>query len=352
MKKTYIALLAVVVIGAIAGVTFFHFSGEGKVELKVFCAGSLMEPFKTSGQITVEEKFENKYPNVNVQVEGHGSIQCIRHVTEIHQKGDVVAVADHTLIPLMMYNTKIPDSDENYADWHTKFARNELGIAYTPQSDYADKINQSNWYDILSREKVQVGISDPRLDACGYRVLMILQLTEHYYDNESIAEDLLFDEFMNPINITQKNGRDVIKVPKILKPPSESRIAVRGSSIALLTYLETDAADYSFQYKSVAQQHGLEFLSLPDKINLSKENLENYYDDVEVRLDYQRYASVNPVFSCNPIVYGITVPKNAPNPKIAQKFVDFVTGPEGREILLRENQPPLNPPVTVNPEKK
>lgn len=353
MKKAYVGILAIVVISAIAGVTFFQFQDTKSVELKVYCAGSLVYPFKRSVDLTIEEKFEKQHPNVDVQIEGHGSIQCIRHVIipEIGHKADVVAVADYSLIPLLMYNTEIYDTGENYADWNIKFARNELGIAYTKQSDYADEINESNWYKILSRDDVDVGISDPRLDACGYRVLMALQLAEKYYENNRIADDLLFDEFTNPITVMENQGTQIIRVPEILKPPTQSRIAVRGSSIALLQYLETEYADYAFEYKSVARQHDLEFVELPDRINLSSEKYENFYNKVEVRNKYQRYASVKPVFACRPIIYGITIPNNAPHPDMAAEFVKFVVSSEGQEVLQRENQPPIIPPLPENFEK-
>ena len=349
MKKIQFGILAIVVASAIAGVAFFQLQDSKPKKLKVFCAGSLIHPFKTGDRVTIEEKFENLYPDVDVQIEGHGSIQCVRHVTELHQKGDIVAVADHSLIPLLMYNTKIPDTQKRYADWRIKFARNELGIAYTSKSDYADEINESNWFEILSRKDVNVGISDPRLDACGYRVLMSLQLAEKFYENDRIAEEVLFNEFTNPIYVKENQGVQSIRVPQILKPPSDSRIAVRGSSIALLAYLETEAADYAFEYKSVAKQHDLEFVELPDQVNLSSEEHASLYNEIEVRLNYQRYASVNPVFACNPITYGITIPKNAPHPDIAADFVKFVTGPEGQEVLRKDEQPPMVPPSPVDP---
>ncbi len=351
MKKLHIGILAIVVIVAIAGVTFFHFHEFGKVKLKVFCAGSLIHPFKTGDELTIEEKFENKHPNVDVQVEGHGSIQCIRHVTELGHKGDVVAVADYSLIPLMMYNTKILGSGENYADWHIRFARNQLGIAYTPQSKYSDEINKSNWYKILSKDEVEVGVSDPRLDAWGYRVWMALQLAENCYENDEIAEDLLFNEFLKPITVSEGGERQIIRVPQVLKPLSGSSIAIRGSSIALLAYLETESADYAFEYKSVAEQHGLEFVELPDKVNLSRNEHENFYNNIEVRLEYQRYATVKPEFVCNPIIYGITIPKNSTHPDMAKEFVKFVIGSEGQQILKRENQPPIVPLSPKNFEK-
>jgi molybdate/tungstate transport system substrate-binding protein len=104
----------------------------------------------------MEKAFEEIYPDIDVLIEGHGSIQVIRHVTEIAQISgepiaDIVAVADYSLIPKMMYNTLIPGTEKNYANWCIKFASNSLGLAYTSQSKYNNEINENNWYKIISR---------------------------------------------------------------------------------------------------------------------------------------------------------------------------------------------------------
>ena len=77
-------------------------SGEQqpKTVLKVVPAGSLLQPFDE-----VEKAFEAQHPDVDVQVEGHGSIQAIRQVTDLHRPVDVVAVADASLIPDLMFRT-------------------------------------------------------------------------------------------------------------------------------------------------------------------------------------------------------------------------------------------------------
>ncbi len=59
-------------------------SGAGcsreKTPLVVFAAGSLIIPFAD-----LEKAFEARYPEIDVQAEYHGSIQVIRHVTELHE---------------------------------------------------------------------------------------------------------------------------------------------------------------------------------------------------------------------------------------------------------------------------
>jgi len=161
-------------------------NAEEKTQLRVICAGSLMVPF-----MEIEKAYEALYPHVDVLTQGHGSIQVIRRVTELGHEADIVAVADHSLIPPMMYDVQMPDSDDSYANWYIRFASNTLGLAYTPSSNYADEINADNWYEILSRPDVRLGMSDPRFDACGYRAIMACWLAELLYDDDNIFDNVL-----------------------------------------------------------------------------------------------------------------------------------------------------------------
>jgi molybdate/tungstate transport system substrate-binding protein len=46
-----------------------------------------------------------------------------------------------------------------------------------------------------------------------------------------------------------------------------------------------------------------------------------------------------------PIVYGMTVPKNAEHPELGLKFVKFVVSSEGQNIMESYGQPPIVPAV-------
>jgi len=81
--------------------TFLRSTGTGKTKLVVFEADSLMVPFSQ-----VKKEFEQANPDIQVEMQAHGSIQVIRQVTELGQDVDVVAVADYSLIPMLMYQTK------------------------------------------------------------------------------------------------------------------------------------------------------------------------------------------------------------------------------------------------------
>lgn len=326
MKATYIValvIIAAVVVGVVA-----YMPHEEKNRLKVIYAGSLIVPFEE-----VEKQFESEHPNVDVQMEGHGSIQVVRHVTDLHKEYDVVAVADDSLIPDMMY--------PEYADWYIRFATNEIVIAYNNKSRYANEINESNWYEILERPDVKFGFSNPMLDSCGYRTLMVTQLAELYYENQTIFEDMIGYNFDPPVIVNENNDTYTIVVPEIFEPDMK-KVIVRGGSVQLLSLLEYGEIDYAFQYKSVAEQHGLQFVDLPSEIDLSSPEYEDTYENVMVQLGFQRFASVGLNREGKPIFYGITIPKNAPHPKLAEEFVEFVVSEEGRGILQDMNQPVTN----------
>jgi len=311
--------------------------GSDKTKLRVINAGSLMVPFSE-----MEKAFEAEHPDVDVLIEGHGSIQVIRHVTELYAEADVIAVADYSLLPMMMYQTPMPDTEMPYADWLIKFATNRLGITYTPSSKYADEVNSENWYQVLSRPDVKVGISDARFDSCGYRALMTCKLAELYYDNDQIFEGVI-GEFSPEITFEERDGHYSIIIPEIFRP---EKVSVRGSSVALLSTIESGDIDYAFMYESVSRQYGLEFIELPVEIDLSSNECEDFYEQVECRLAFQRFASVVPVFNGEPIVYAMTVPENAPHPDLAAEFIQFVIGPRGNEALSNTYQPALVPPWT------
>ena len=292
----------------------------------------------------LERAYEELHPEVDVQMEAHGSIQVIRHVTEIHDLIDVVVTADYALIPMLMYAGTVPESNQPYADWYIKFASNRLVLAYTPESRTADEVNAENWYEIIARPEVRFGLSDPRFDAAGYRSLMIVQLAESYYGNPTLFERVYLGRFKEPITVEKSGGLQVIHVPELLETTPDSNIVMRGGSVALLALLESGDIDYAFEYESVARQHGLSYVELPPELNLGDPNYADEYAGVQVRLDYQRFSSVKPEFDGEVIGYGITIPTNAPHPEEAQNFVAFLLGPQGTAIMELNSHPIFTEP--------
>jgi len=274
---------------------------ENKV-LSVFHAGSLSVPMKN-----LAAAFEKENPGVKVHLEAGGSLACVRKITELNQICDVLALADYNLIDELV----IP----RYAQWNILFATNELCLAYTDKSKKADQINDNNWFEILMDPGIRYGRSDPNADPCGYRTVLAVKLADRYYPGGKEWQKLL-----------EKDTR-----------------YIRGKETDLNALLESRTIDYMFNYLSVAVQHDFKYLLLPDSINLSDPALDSWYATAQVDVRGTSPGTTVTQKGAS-IVYGMTIPVNAPNPKLAEKFVKFITDPKkGRLIIEISGQTAIEP---------
>ena len=270
--------------------------------LSVFHAGSLSVPMKN-----ISAAFEKENPGVKVQLEAAGSLACVRKITELDQVCDVIALADYNLIDDLL----IP----NYARWNVLFATNELCLVYTDKSKKADLINRNSWFEILMDPGISYGRSDPNADPCGYRTVLALTLLSRCYPGRSDCLKLL-----------EKDTR-----------------YIRGKETDLNALLESQTIDYMFNYRSVAVQHNFKYLRLSDSINLSNPMLNSWYSTARVEVRGTSPGSVVSQKGAS-ILYGVTIPLKAANPKLAEKFVNFITNPgKGRLILEQSGQNAIDP---------
>jgi molybdate/tungstate transport system substrate-binding protein len=312
-------------------------------QVKLIYAGSLIVPFDK-----LATAFEAAHPGVTVTTESHGSIQVLRHVTELGDQFDLAVTADEQLIPPLMYDRNDPHTGKPYADWYCSFATNRVVLAISPKSPLNGELTSANWYRRVAQPDVRFGLADPRFDAAGYRSLMVLQLAERAYHDPFLFEDMVMGKFTSPITVDPVGGVDVINVPEIVETTSGSNIVLRGDSIGLLALLESGDIDCAFEYESVARQHGLKYVRLPASIDLGEPAQRASYRTVEVKLESQRFASVRPIFRGDLIRYAFTIPANAPDPALAAEFAAFLLGTKGRRILQEQYQPVLTPPTLDN----
>jgi molybdate/tungstate transport system substrate-binding protein len=312
-----------------------------KTTLKVLSAASLMFPLDK-----VEEAFEKAHPDVNVEIEGQGSIQVIRQVTELGKEADLLMVADYSLIPLMMYNSSQSGSNQSFADWYIRFASNRIVLAYTKSSKYASEVNVTNWFSVLMKSGVVFGFPNPMIDALGYRALIAMQLAETYYGNNSIFYDLITRNFDPPISSIPSGDNYTIFVPEVLQP--KANVILRDSSIQLVPLLQTGIMDYCFLYLSNAKQYGLQYVDLPDEFNLGNPQFEELYEHVTVRFELQRFATIGLDRLGKTIYYGFTIPNNAVQKDLAVEFAEFLLGEEGQGIFGSAWHPILVPSYTDN----
>lgn len=271
--------------------------------LTMFHAGSLSVPFEA-----MEKAFEAKYPDVDLQREAAGSQKCARKITDLGKPCDIMASADYTVIDKLL----IP----GHADWNVRFATNQLVLCYTDKSAYAGKVNADNWYDILQKKDVVWGHSDPNLDPCGYRSLMVMQLAEKALKKPGLYQGLLANR------------------------PKEN---IRPKSVELISLLQTGNMDYAWEYLSVAVQHNLKYVVLPDEINLGNYKYDPTYQEVFVEVTGKEPGS-KMIIKGQSCTYGVTLIKNAPNREAAIAFLQYMLSPEGGLKILKEmGQPPFIP---------
>jgi molybdate/tungstate transport system substrate-binding protein len=331
-KMLAVVIIAIVAVAAIGGVWYYTTLEPEETVLKVFCAGSLTLPFED-----IEAQFEADHPNVDVQLEPAGSVACVQKITEQGEECDVLASADYSLIPSMMMT-----AESDYADWYIIFAVNRMTLAYTDNSKYANEITADNWYEILRRSDVKWGFSDPNLDPCGYRSPMVIQLAEYEYGDDTIFEDLI--EANSDITVSEDAGTYIIDSNMTDLNPNTNRLAIRDKSVDLVSMVQEGGLDYAFEYSSVAKQHNLNYLELPVTIDLSSADYANLYKTVKVE-------KTTTTSTGKPIVYGLTIPNNSPNPELAEELVKYIINESGQTVFNNNGQPPVVPALSDDVSK-
>ena len=299
---------------AIGLVIAFSFAKE---DIIVFHAGSLSVPFAE-----IEKAFESKYPQYDVKREAAGSRACARKITDIGRAADVMVSADYKVIDNLM----IP----NHAKFNVQFATNEMVIAYTKHSKFANEINSTNWTKIFLKEGVKVGHSNPNLDPCGYRAMIVTKLAEKFYNQPGFFNKLF--GYGESYSVGEENS---------------SKVIVRPKETDLLGLLEAGLYDYLYIYKSVAQQHNLKYITLPEEISLKSLKYADYYKKATFMVRGKTPGNWI-IKKGEPIVYGITIVQNSKlpiNKDGAVKFVKFVLSSQGQAIMKKNGQGVINPPI-------
>lgn len=280
-------------------------------EITVFYASSL-----TAVLGDAAESFQRANPQFRLRLEPSGSQVAIRKVSELGMRADVVAVADAGLIPKMM----VP----GHASWNVLFATNEMVIAHKDHSKWTDQITQENWPEVLTRDGVRLGRADPDTAPVGYQTLMVWQLAE---------------------SAGMKGSGTGGLASQLIGHCAQEHVA--HDEAELLALLESRAIDYAFLFRSTAEDHHLKVLGLPPEINLSRQDLAERYAAARVDVRMKQGQGTKTLFG-SPIVYGLTIPTNAPHAEAATRFVAFLSGEAGKKLLLRRGFRPISP-VTCNP---
>lgn len=254
------------------------------MKLIIFSAGSIQKFLSK-----IIHRYNEVNPNVEIILETNGSIEIIDKIVVQNKPADIIVSADYLPIELLMFN--------KHATWNLKFASNKMVLLYTDKSKFADEINEHNWYEIITEENVKIGSANPDKDPAGYRAYMCMKLAEKYYKKAGLYDTL-----------------------------SKKNIVVSSKT---KDELISGRLDYSFGYESNARNNNFKYINLPDEINLSNFNLEDYYSTESI-------VAFDKKINAEAIKYGVTIPLNSKHKDVAIEFIKFMVSDIGKEILLKE----------------
>jgi len=271
--------------------------------LLLFIAASLTKPIQP-----VLDTFAAR-TGVVIQRESGASLEHVRKITDLHRVPDVLLLADADVISQLL----VP----RYATWYADFARNRMVVAYTDRSRHVKQITAANWMQILQRDDVEVGRTDPNLAPVGYRTLLMFDLAERYYKKPGLAAGLL-------------------------KHAPERNIRPNAAELAAL--LAAGELDYIYDYQSVAESNGFHFITLPDAINLGAPARAADYAAASVTVRGTA-PGTTARFTGQPILYGLTIPKDAPHRAAAARFLAYLASPATLRALHAAHVDMLDHPV-------
>ena len=240
-------------------------------------------------------RFEKNHPQVRIVAEGSGSLAALSKITESSRSCDLLATSDPQLIIGGL-------GQQGFRQLHV-FAGNEMVLA-SARPEFLEPAEswQENWFELLFSRGHSYGIGDPERDPAGYYAHLVWKLAELFYQRQG-----LYRRFTSRLD------------------PSW----VQLTPAALLSSLQAGRLDFAFIYKSMAFQHGLEFVPLPAQIGLSEATYAPFYQQVFVRINDPR-SGVTVDVDGKPIRYGVALLDES-NPW-AVGFLNFLLSPESQEL--------------------
>ena len=294
-------------VGYVAGYYTGLNSSKPSTTLLIDAAGTLQVPFNG----IVNNVVRPQYPTLSYNYIFEGSRLAANEITQANKSFDIFASADYRIIPDQL----VP----SHASWYIVFASNAVAVVYTNHSRFANEINSNNWYQVITRPGVIVGVSNKETDPSGSQAIFMLQLAGLlYYQNSSYLYNQLY--------VAKATKQELIIVP---------------TETTLDAQLETGAIDYVLTYSSEAISHKLQYISLDPKVDLSDLAQADWYAKVDTTINGKLVEGA-------PILYDLTIPNDSPDVPMAIAFLKALFSPQGQDILRAAGLRPLNPVYVYN----
>jgi molybdate/tungstate transport system substrate-binding protein len=190
-------------------------------------------------------------------------------------------------------------------------AHTEMVIAYNSKSRFAPKFEaaangKGYWWEVLQEPGLRFGRTDPKTDPQGRNIIFTMTLAAKLYKQPDLVEKIL--------------GPTINEKQIFTEPTVEAR-------------LQSGELDAASAYKIQPGPFNLPYITLPKEINLSGENVRADHPDVGLSLGGKTCAP-------EPLIYYAVALKNAPNPKGATSFIEWLKGDEAQPIFRKYNYDP------------
>jgi len=190
------------------------------------------------------------------------------------------------------------------ADSAQPIARTEMVIAYSPKSRFASDFDaaargKADLWKILQKPGLRFGRTDPVTDPQGRNIIFTTMLAAKMYNQADLVAKIL-GETINEKQIFQ-----------------EQTVEAR---------LQSGELDAASAYKIQPGPFNLPYITLPKEINLSGQNVAADHPEVTLSVGGKTYKP-------EPLIYYALVLKDAPNPKGAAAFAEWLKGDEGQAIF-------------------
>jgi len=163
----------------------------------------------------------------------------------------------------------------DWVNWYIAFAQSPLVIGYNPSSKFAADFKTKPWYQVLSEPGIRLGRTDPKLDPKGRLTLELMKQAQTFYKSPDLAQRVLG---------APENPDEVL--------PEET----------LVGRLQSGQLDAGFFYSTETSDAKIPAISLPTEITPKA-------------------------------VYTITILRGAPDPDAADRFVTFLLGADGQNLM-------------------
>lgn len=190
-------------------------------------------------------------------------------------------------------------------------AHTEMVIAYSPKSRFASRFDAAakgngDLLNILLEPGLRFGRTDPVTDPQGRNIVFSMM-------------------------IAAKVNKQPDLVDKILGPTiNEKQIFTEP---IVMARLQSGQLDASSAYKIQPGPLNLPYVPMPKEINLSGQNVRAEHPEIAVSVGGK-------TFNPEPLIYYAAVLKDAPNPKGAAAFANWLRGDEAQAIFRRFNYDP------------